>query len=617
MTNPQNLAPITVEFTDSTGCVVHSFPMALTPYRQHFEGIVDIPDELNAPFSVKISSAVRLVDLHHIFVTPLLEGLGQKQWLHLPWLLREDISTHRGIPLICGYNRHGNNRFFLGALEQIADATVGFQLDYPHHAAGVKFAKGIFTYSRSFKHDPKQPLKFFVSNSDEGWDQIVQEYTGWHDDHLETRDINILPPTALDPVWCSWYSSLEGVTAEDIRTELNIIEDLGIKTVIIDEGWAHTTSRTIPDTAGDWIVDVQKFPDMKGLINDIQARGMSVMLWFAPFFIGEKAKKRFELQHLLGVLDGKVLNSLDPRLQETEDHLVAQVTSLMSQFSLDGLKLDFIDPAVEVFSICPTSLDLLPERKYTTESVAEGTAKCLRAMSAAARAVRSDALVEYRQNYSNLATRPFATAFRSQDSPFDPDHIRHMVCLLRLTCPGAAIHADPAVWLEEETDLNVARFLASMCLYSVPFFSMNFRDLPARHHLLIKRWLSFYGEHRNRIHNGRIQMLSDDPRFTSVANVGDDEVFIGLFGMDPPHSIDISSYGIARVWIFNGTSRDRIDVSGNGIIQISTRSLDAENAEVEMSSLPTVLRCGPGSFIAISSVGTETENIFSDASLGR
>lgn len=594
--NLQHPISTTIVFTDSEGTTrSETSEMSKTPGVPR-EFSIPCPKELDRGWTLKITMKVPLIDLHHVFITPLIEGVGQKQWVHLPWTIRQPISTHCGLPLICGYNRYGTNRFFFGALDQVADAEIAYQIEYPQKDNPHR-GYGLFSYQRKwFGPEQASLLRFFVTDEPVPWETATQDYTAWHDRSLQPV-LPALPEAATEPVWCSWYVCTERVNEADILRNLAGSVEAGMRTMIIDAGWSETETSVIPDGASDWTVNAKKFPDLKKLVLEIQRRGLKAVLWCAPFFVGQRAKARPGLEPLLGYLGGRQMNSLDPRLAETQ-HLLGQlVTRLMTDYQLDGVKLDFIDPAVVEFAICPTELDVLPGRNYTTLSVAEGTEACLRAMTDAARAVRPDALVEYRQNYSNLATRPFATAFRSQDSPYDPDHIRHMVCLLRMTCPKAAIHADPAVWDSAESDVNVARFLASMCFYSVPFFSLDFPSLPPSHFRLVKSWLDFYREHCGEIHQGRIKLLSDDPRFSSVANIGPTEAFVGLFAADPPCKIDLSALGVSKIWLFNGTTRSLIELEEEHEIILQNTPLNQSASPETRHARLESLTCAPGSLV--------------------
>lgn len=515
-------------------------------------GVFELTVELvPGTVSLEVKARVPLRDLHQVFVTPLIEGLGQKTWVNLPWILEEAVASHHGLPVIIGRSRHGRNRFLLGAREQDAEAKISFQLEYPD-AQRPAMGDGIFSYQRRFSEPPPPRLAFLISLRDHAWGQALSDYAGWV--------ASSLPPiktleAALEPVWCSWYLRLEKTTAADISEQLPRLKELGFGTVIIDGSWCHSDGKSIiPQVVGCWEVDAGKFPSLKDLVGEIQSYGLKAMLWVAPFWIGAECPVRERFRHLLGKVEGIEQNSLDPRLPETRAYVRELAARLMRDFGLDGLKVDFVDAAPH-FAINSPWLDTIPGLDYETESVSVAMLNCLAALQEGIRSIKRDALVEFRQNYANLATRPYATSFRAQDSPFDPDRIRTLVCQLKMTCPQSVIHADPAIWHASETPENIAIFMASMCLYSTPMFSSDFLNMRADHLDLVRWWLDFSRHHIADIQAGRIRLISHDEHFTSVINVGIAAGYAGFFGVFPPRPEEFPVETLEKpLFIFNGTT---------------------------------------------------------------
>ncbi len=515
-----------------------------------YEIAVDVPPDTVA---LELGARVPLRDLHQIFVTPLIEGVGQKTWVNLPWNLEEEVSSHHGMPVIIGRSRHGRNRFLMGALDQDAEAKISFQLEYPDEERPV-MGDGIFGYKRRFAAPPPARLTFRLSLRDEAWDEELSNYADW----VAAR--TCLPPMAMseasmEPVWCSWYLRLEKTTAADISEQLPLLKELGFGTVIIDGSWCRSDGKQIiPHVVGFWEVDTAKFPSLKALVEEIHSYGIKAMLWVAPFWIGAECPVRERFQHLLGKVGGVEQNSLDPRLPETRLYLLGLAARLMRDFGLDGLKVDFVDAAPH-FAINSPRLDTRLGVTYETGSVSKAMLDCLAAIEEGVRSIKSDALIEYRQNYANLATRPYATSFRAQDSPFDPDHIRKLVCLLKMTCPQSVIHADPAMWHASETPENVSIFMASICLFSTPMFSSDFLNMRADHLEVVRQWLEFTRRQIASIQKGRISLIAHDEHFTSVINVGEAAAYTGFFGVFPPRPEEFPIEALAKpLFVFNGTT---------------------------------------------------------------
>lgn len=93
------------------------------------------------------------------------------------------------------------------------------------------------------------------------------------------------PPSPVG--WCSWYEFYDGVTARDVRRNLDFLAEnrhLPVQVFQIDDGYQKTV--------GDWLTFHPDFPDgLAPLAQEIRRRGFTAGLWLAPFF----ATRRSEL----------------------------------------------------------------------------------------------------------------------------------------------------------------------------------------------------------------------------------------------------------------------------------------------------------------------------------
>ena len=206
------------------------------------------------------------------------------------------------------------------------------------------------------------------------------------------------------------------------------------------------------------------------------------------------------------------------------------------------------------------------EHAHDIEEYGEAVQELLAAIHRSITEVRPDALIEFRMNYSTLATRPFATSHRAQDAPFDGDHIRRMCTRLRscILDPDAgregnvAPHTDPAYWLPGEPVENVARFMASLVTSAVPMMSMDLRALPEEHQRAVRNWLAWYREHRDLLLFGRHRVLGSDPHHSLFSVDKRGEAVWGIFTPDAPGVFELPSPQVRCLWILNGSSRGRL-----------------------------------------------------------
>ncbi|MCC7265592.1 MAG: hypothetical protein IT369_24050, partial [Candidatus Latescibacteria bacterium] len=68
-------------------------------------------------FSAQV--AVPALDLHRSFVPVLHDGIGKKDWLSLPWNVKERSFTTWSFPLIAALSRRDQNRFCLGLMDHL------------------------------------------------------------------------------------------------------------------------------------------------------------------------------------------------------------------------------------------------------------------------------------------------------------------------------------------------------------------------------------------------------------------------------------------------------------------------------------------------------------------
>ena len=162
-------------------------------------------------------------------------------------------------------------------------------------------------------------------------------YCTWID---QVAQAEIQPPSELqDQVLGS--SSIEQMFNEKlVREALDTIkrERLPFRIFLIDAGWSYSR--------GHWEVDPIRFPDFRGLVNDIHAAGMKVMAWWAWPEISAEATPN--PAHLMG--EGRInrhgmrmWDFSNPRTQR--DVLRPTIRRMLSSapgcYDLDGLKTDF------------------------------------------------------------------------------------------------------------------------------------------------------------------------------------------------------------------------------------------------------------------------------------
>jgi len=145
--------------------------------------------------------------------------------------------------------------------------------------------------------------------------------------------------TAYQPEWCTW-GYRRNFKPENILSKLDTFKTLGIKSVILDDGWSRNH--------GDWIPDPGKFPDgdddFKKLINKLHENGLKVWLWWVPGYVDSiSSVATMHPDWLIMNEDGSVHPSygLCPAYPPVQEHFKRLVQKFVEEYKLDGFKLDF------------------------------------------------------------------------------------------------------------------------------------------------------------------------------------------------------------------------------------------------------------------------------------
>lgn len=488
-----------------------------------------------------VSVPIPLKDVQKIWYTQQLDGLGQHAYIGLPWGIEIPAAGHDGSFVAAVQNRHGRNRGFLALKNQTGDGSLGFQTQYGGKNLVLTISR--FAKDSTFRSDEIDET-VYLDREDIPWNRSVTSFVEWYDTIRGLRYDT--PVSCFEPVWNTWYPSLGKLSGEFIERNARACSKLGFKTFIIDDGWMKT--------GGDWEPKKEIFPDFRKTIDVIHAQGLRALIWYRPFIYDANSPDAKEFAPFRLVAKGAPDNLLCPRCREVQERAGRIAGSLMERYGLDGLKIDFLDAS-------QSSAPLVHcEAKHThaSEFVSDGVRESMRLMADSIRRVKTDAIIEYRLNYANIANRIYGNCYRGQDTPSDPDLGRRHLALIRSWCRGVAPQSDPAFWTPIESDENVARYLATVMFYAVPTLSINFDELPASHVSLIRAWLIFYNEHKDRFRKGLFEPLSDDPGYSVAQITAGGWIYIPSFLRDWPSVLNVNASDPGSIILFNGCSRPSI-----------------------------------------------------------
>ena len=359
-----------------------------------------------------------------------------------------------------------------------------------------------FTYFTELAAPAKSyRVKILIDRRERFWADSVREASDWIADAAGFRPAHV-PEAAFDPLYSSWYAYLQDVHDKPLEEEARLAASLGMKTMILDDGWQKEKSVSFYSAVGDWMPVKSRFPDMKAHVDAVHKAGLKYMLWLSVPYIGDESEawKRFE-KKLLTIPGGKGpgrVGILDPRFPEVREYLLQTYERVIGEWGFDGVKLDFID----CFTLGAN--DRAEAEGYAgrdIRSMPDAVDVLMKEVNRRLRKINPDVLIEFRQRYMGPAIRQYGNMIRAADCPADMASNRRRICNLRLTSGNAAVHADMLVWSADETPEGAALPILSS-LFGVIQYSMVLQTIPERQREVVRHWLKFSQDHRDALMRG-------------------------------------------------------------------------------------------------------------------
>ena len=364
---------------------------------------------------------------------------------------------------------------------------------------------------------------------------------------------NQIPKEAFDPVYSTWYSYHQLVTSDVLLNELENAAKLGMKTVIIDDGWQTDDNGRGYAYCGEWKAAETKISDMKGFADKVHQLGMKIMLWFSAPFVGIYSNVLERFRDKLLDPDSKEHFVLDPRYPEVRDYLAQVYEEAVTKWGIDGLKLDFIDS----FQMVKGSKVL--SAQMDTGSVEEGVCLLMEEIQQRLTAVKPDILIEFRQNYVGPAILSYCNMIRAFDCPMDPLTNRVRTVNLRLTSGKCAVHSDMVMWDRTEPVETAADKLINI-LFSVPQISVKIEELSDSHYRMLKHYLAFWLENKEVIMSGKLTAKSPEANYSMVVSEKNGEIVAAAY----TESILQLEQICKKISFVNGTGRDKLYIENSG-----------------------------------------------------
>lgn len=460
------------------------------------------------------------------------------------WYARTNESkTASGMPLACIYNKSNENRVTVALSDPASPAKISvgvveengcllFQVDL-----FAQKCSPMDSYEVILRFDRRQiPFYKAVTSARDWWTEL-----GYKCAHV--------PKEACLPMYSCWYSFHQKTIPEEIIYECKIAKELGMETVIVDDGWQTDDNSRGYAFCGDWHVCETKIPDMKSFVDEIHNIGMKFMLWFSVPFVGFESEnyERFRGKYL-HTREKMRASVLDPRFPDVREFLVSTYREHVERYGYDGLKLDFID------SFYLTDDSSTDYENMDTVSVEEGLKRLLSEAMTELKKINPEILIEFRQSYIGPIVSQYGNLFRVTDCPNDALFNRIGSLDLRLTSGTIPVHSDMLMWNNDDTNESVMyQLLATM--FCVPQISVRFDSITLEHRRLLGAYLKFWTENRETILNGVLDVWGVDANYT-MAKAKKDGVSVAVLYENAVFTLEDES--VANV--FNSTGKNEIYV---------------------------------------------------------
>ncbi len=413
----------------------------------------------------------------------------------------------------------------------------------------------------------------------------IYETADWWENECGYKSA-FVPEHAKMPMDSLWYSFHQNLQRDKILEECRLSKELGMETVIIDDGWQTENNSRGYAYCGDWNVSKNKIGDMASLVDEIHKIGQKVILWYSVPFVGLYSEKYKEFKDYLLDQSGnkKDFWALDPRYKKVREYLCGVYKKAITDWKLDGLKLDFIDS----FVLKGKSLEYDEKRDY--QSLEDGIHALMSEIKAELTAINSDILIEFRQSYIGPSIRKYGNMLRVGDCPGDILSNRSQIVNMRMTSGKTAVHSDMLMWNENDSAENAAMQFASV-IFAVPQISMLIKDLPQEHREMLKFYISFWKEYRKVLLDGKLTAKNPENDYSQASSTLDNTTVTAVYANNvvdakSDKTVIVNASGFDSVIVKNAAGKNftakncKGEITDSGVIKNNLEEIAVAKAGV-------------------------------------
>jgi len=497
------------------------------PHLQHVTLVLESAEPAVLP-QLKLKWRLPAIDIAGHWVS---DNLARK---HDHFRARVESRAVQHAPLLTYLSQGDRNRFTVA----LSDAM------NPSFLRGVIREEDAFIYMDLRLFDKKTPpttryqLTLRFDTRPVMYETALRDTARWWASMAEHTPAPV-PAAARVPVYSTWYSYHQNITADAIVEECRIGGELGLAGVIVDDGWQTLDGNRGYAYTGDW--KPERIADMKGFVDRVHALGQKFLLWYSVPMAGEKSAMIADFRDkTLYFHEGFGAYVLDPRYPEVREYLIGVYEAAVQDWGIDGLKLDFIGMFSEKGA---DDLSAAEGRDYA--SVDQAVDRLMTDVMTRLRALNPDIAIEFRQPYNGPLMRKYGNMFRAVDCANVATYNRRHIVDLRLIADTTAVHSDMIMWHPDESVESAALQLLNV-LFSVPQISVRLAEISPDQREMLKFWIGYWTENRGVLLDGDFRAVGPALNYPMVTGRQDGKLIAAIYqdmfvtsGADPLHGIDI------------------------------------------------------------------------------
>ncbi|WP_179393850.1 glycoside hydrolase family 36 protein [Lacticaseibacillus absianus] len=496
------------------------------------------------------------------------------------WAGQATVAVNQSAPVVAYYDIEGQNRLTV-ACDCLTQPVV--------INAGVREEDGTLhlTFSASVT-----ALTIRIDQRQVPYYQAIQAVSRWWEEQVTPYPATEAQRTAY---YSTWYSCHQDLSAKMLEAQAVAMQANGITRLILDDGWQTDDNHRGYAYTGDWQVATHKFPDFAGFVRQMHAHGIEVVVWFSVPFVGMRAAKWPAVQDkLLYTWEKEQCGVLDLRYQTNIDYLVTTYRDFVTQYGIDGLKLDFIDS----FMMHPQTPAYDPAvMQYRT--VAQGLLVLLAAVKRVVQQHSPNFFVEFRQRYIGPVMRQYANALRVSDCPYAAQTNHVGICDLRLLSGETPVHSDMVMWHPDEAPAQVALQLQAS-LFGVLQLSVDLTRQTATQLAVLAQFLKVARAYMAPLQLGEFAPLHPELNYPVVSGEADGVRVVQMTGGNYPVTLTTD-----ETLIINSSAATRLTLYLKPATRYRVQQWDCcgqTGASQEIAQTPAVISQTVGGYTRIVAV---------------